>query len=124
LQQSRSAEVIVAPGNTQAATGNAASITARAETATLINSFNTTSLSTTDGMTQQAGKGFTLPPVTRIGQRWLRFSATRRQKRTESGLSESNSNRSPSPSSWPGTDRISQKNSGLKRTGKFCQKES
>jgi hypothetical protein len=40
LQHSRSAEVIVAPGNAHAATCNAASISARAETPTLINSFN------------------------------------------------------------------------------------
>jgi len=62
LQHSRSADVIAAPGNTQAATGSAASISARAETATLINSFNITSLSTADSKTQQAGKGFSLPP--------------------------------------------------------------
>jgi hypothetical protein len=62
LQHSRSAEVIVAPGKTQAATGNAASISARAETPTLINSFNITSLSTADSKTQQAGKGFSLSP--------------------------------------------------------------
>ena len=61
LQHSRSADVIAAPGNTQAATGSAASISARAETPTLINNLNITSLSTTDSMTQQAGKGFTLP---------------------------------------------------------------
>jgi hypothetical protein len=64
LQHSRSADVIAAPGNTQAATGSAASISARAETPSLINSFNITSLSTTDSKTQQAGKGFTVP-VTR-----------------------------------------------------------
>jgi len=62
LQHSRSADVIAAPGNTQAATGSAANISARAETPSLINSFNMTSLSTTDSKTQQAGKGFTLPP--------------------------------------------------------------
>jgi len=62
LQHSRSADVIAAPGNTQAATGNAANISARAETPTLINSFNITSLSTTDSKTQQAGKGFSLSP--------------------------------------------------------------
>jgi hypothetical protein len=62
LQHSRSADVIAAPGNTQAATGSAASISARAETPSLINTFNITSLSTTDSKTQQAGKGFTLPP--------------------------------------------------------------
>jgi len=62
LQHSRSADVIAAPGNTQAATGSAASISARAETPTLINSFNITSLSTTDSKTQQTGKGFSLPP--------------------------------------------------------------
>jgi len=60
LQHSRSADVIAAPGNTQAATGKAASISAKAETPTLISSFNITSLSTTDGKTQQAGKGFSL----------------------------------------------------------------
>jgi hypothetical protein len=60
LQHSRSAEVIVAPGNTQAATGKAASISTRAETPTLINNLNITSLSTTDSKTQQAGKGFSL----------------------------------------------------------------
>jgi hypothetical protein len=49
LQHSRSADVITAPGNTQAATGRAANINARAETPSLINSFNITSLSTTDG---------------------------------------------------------------------------
>src|SRR5258708_28885803 len=46
LQHSRSADVIPAPGNTQAATGSAANMSARAETPTLINSFNITSLST------------------------------------------------------------------------------
>jgi hypothetical protein len=65
LQHSRSADVIAAPGNTQAATGSAASISARAETPALINNLNITSLSTTDSKTQQAGKGFTLIPVTR-----------------------------------------------------------
>jgi len=60
LQHSRSADVIAAPGNTQAATGSAASISARAETPTLINNLNITSLSTTDSKTQQAGKGFSL----------------------------------------------------------------
>jgi hypothetical protein len=54
LQHSRSADVIAAPGNTHATTGRAASISARAETPTLINSFNITSLSTTDSKTQQA----------------------------------------------------------------------
>jgi hypothetical protein len=63
LQHSRSADVIVAPGNTQAATGSAANISARAETPTLVNSLNITSLSTTDCKTQQAGKGFTLLPL-------------------------------------------------------------
>jgi hypothetical protein len=62
LQHSRSADVIAAPGNTQAATGNAASSSARAETPTLINSFNITSLSMADNKTQQGGKGFALPP--------------------------------------------------------------
>jgi hypothetical protein len=65
LQHLRSADVISAPGNTHAASGSAASINARAETPTLINSFNNPSLSTTNSMTQQAGKGFSLPPVTR-----------------------------------------------------------
>jgi hypothetical protein len=59
LQHSRSADVIAAPGNTHAATGSAASISARAETPTLINSFTITSLSTAETKTQQAGKGFT-----------------------------------------------------------------
>ena len=62
LQQSRSADVIPAPGKMHAATGSAASISARAETQTLINSFNITSLSTTECKTQQAGKGYSLPP--------------------------------------------------------------
>jgi hypothetical protein len=62
LQHSRSADVIPAPGNTHAATGSAASISARAETPTLINSFNISSLSTADSKTQQAGKGFSVPP--------------------------------------------------------------
>jgi hypothetical protein len=62
LQHSRSADVIAAPGNTQAATGSAASISASADTPTLINNLNITSLSTTDSKTQLAGKGFTLPP--------------------------------------------------------------
>jgi hypothetical protein len=62
LQHSRSADVIAAPGNTQAATGSVASISARAETPTLINNLNITSLSTTDSKTQQAGKGFSLLP--------------------------------------------------------------
>jgi hypothetical protein len=61
LQHSRSADVIAEPGNTQAATGSAAIISARAETPTLINSFNITSLSTADSKTQQAGKGFIVP---------------------------------------------------------------
>jgi hypothetical protein len=55
LQHSRSADVIAAPGNTQAATGSAASMKARAETPTLINSFNPTSLSTTDSEMQHSG---------------------------------------------------------------------
>jgi hypothetical protein len=59
LQHSRSADVIAAPGNTHAATGSAASISARAETPTLINSFTITSLSAAESKTQQAGKGFT-----------------------------------------------------------------
>jgi hypothetical protein len=59
LQHSRSADVIAAPGNTHAATGSAASISARAETPTLINSFTITSLSAAETKTQQAGKGFT-----------------------------------------------------------------
>jgi hypothetical protein len=54
LQHSRSADVIAAPGNTQAATGSAASMKARAETPTLINSFNPTSLSTTDSEMQHS----------------------------------------------------------------------
>lgn len=62
LQHSRSADVIAAPGNTHAATGSAASISARAETPSLINRFSITSLSTADSKTQQAGKGFSLPP--------------------------------------------------------------
>jgi len=62
LQHSRSADVIAAPGNTHAATGSTASISARAETPTLINSFNITSLSTPDSKTQQARKGFSLLP--------------------------------------------------------------
>jgi hypothetical protein len=62
LQHSRSADVIAAPGNTQAATGNAANMSASAETPTLIKSFNINSLSTTDSETQQEGKGFNLPP--------------------------------------------------------------
>jgi hypothetical protein len=56
LQHSRSADVIAAPGNTHAATGSAANISASAETPSFINSFNITSLSTTDRKTQQAGK--------------------------------------------------------------------
>jgi len=67
LQHSRSADVIAAPGNTQAATGSAANMRARAETPTLITSFNITSLSATDSKTQQAGKGFSLP-LLRDGQ--------------------------------------------------------
>jgi hypothetical protein len=61
LQHSRSADVIAAPGNTHAAIGSAASISARAETPTLINSFNIISLSTPDSETQQARKGFRFP---------------------------------------------------------------
>ena len=61
LQHCRSADVIAAPGNTQAATGSAANISTRTETPSFINSFNITSLSTTDSKTQQAGKGFILP---------------------------------------------------------------
>src|SRR5438128_5737054 len=60
LQHSRSADVIAAPRNTQAATGRAASISARAETPTLINNLNITSLSATDSKTQQAGKGLSI----------------------------------------------------------------
>jgi hypothetical protein len=52
LQHSRSADVIAAPGNTHAATGSAASISTRAETPSLIDSFNITSLSTGDNKTQ------------------------------------------------------------------------
>src|SRR5260370_9239517 len=59
LQHSRSANVIPAPGNTHAATGSAASISARAETPTLINSFNITSLSAAESKMQQAEKGLT-----------------------------------------------------------------
>src|SRR6266481_6553908 len=44
LQHSRSADVIAAPGNTHAATGSAASISARAETPTLIASLTPISL--------------------------------------------------------------------------------
>jgi hypothetical protein len=62
LQHSRSADVIVAPGNTHAATGSAASISARAKTPILISSLNITSLSTADSKTQQAGNGFSLLP--------------------------------------------------------------
>jgi hypothetical protein len=61
LQHSRSADVMAALGNTHAATGSAASISARADTPTLVNSFNITSLRTADNKTQQAGKGFTVP---------------------------------------------------------------
>jgi hypothetical protein len=61
LQHSRSADVIGAPGNTQAATGSAASISARAETPSLVNSLNITSLSTTESKTQQSRKGFRFP---------------------------------------------------------------
>ena len=60
-QHSRSADVIAALGNTHAATGSPASISARADTPSLINSFNITSLPTADSKTQQAGKGFTVP---------------------------------------------------------------
>jgi hypothetical protein len=69
LQHSRSADVIAAPGNTQAATGSAANMSARAETPTLINSFNVTSLSTTDSKMQPTGK-VSAYPVTRFA--WLR----------------------------------------------------
>jgi|HubBroStandDraft_4_1064222.scaffolds.fasta_scaffold401123_1 hypothetical protein len=62
LQHSRSADVIAVPGNTQAATGSTANMSARVETPTLINSFNITSLSTAGSKTQQLGKGFSLPP--------------------------------------------------------------
>jgi hypothetical protein len=87
LQHSRSADVIAAPGNTHAATGSAASISARAETPSLINSFNVTSLSTTDSKTQQAGKGFSLPPSPDArGNAGCDFQPCRRWKRTESGL--------------------------------------
>jgi hypothetical protein len=68
LQHSRSTDVIAAPGNTQAATGSAANMSAKAETPILINSFNITSLSTTGSKTQPAGKGFSLPPVTRFAR--------------------------------------------------------
>jgi hypothetical protein len=61
LQHSRSADVIAAPGNTHAATGSAASISARAETPSLVNSLNITSLSTADSKTQQPRKGFRFP---------------------------------------------------------------
>src|SRR5207302_199139 len=82
------ADVIAVPGNTQAATGSAANMSARAETATLINSFNITSLSTTDSKTQQAGKGFSLLPSPARGNAGCDFQPCRRQRRTESGLSE------------------------------------
>jgi hypothetical protein len=62
LQHSRSAEVIAAPGKTQAATGSAANMSARTETPTLINSFNITSLPTSNSKTQPVGKGFSLRP--------------------------------------------------------------
>src|SRR5579859_7623461 len=58
LQHSRSAAVISASGTTHAITGSAENHTAREKTATLINSFNITSLSTANSKTQQAGKGF------------------------------------------------------------------
>jgi hypothetical protein len=61
LQHSRSADVIAAPGNTHAATGSAASISARAETPSLVNSLNITSLFTADIKTQQPKKGFRFP---------------------------------------------------------------
>jgi hypothetical protein len=91
LQHSRSAEVMVAPGNTQAATGNAANISARAETPIFINSFNVTSLSTADSRTQQAGKGFIFPSypihVAARGNAGCGFQLCHGQERTESGLS-------------------------------------
>jgi hypothetical protein len=62
LQHSRSADVIAAAGNTQAATGSAASVSARAETPTLTNHLTINSLSATNRKTQQPGKGFSFPP--------------------------------------------------------------
>jgi hypothetical protein len=62
LQHSRSADVIAAPGITHAATGSAANMSTKAETPILIDSFNITSLSTSESKTQQAGKGFSLLP--------------------------------------------------------------
>jgi hypothetical protein len=66
LQHSRSADVIAAPGNTHAETGSATSISERAETPSLIHSFNITSLSSADSKTQRPGKGFTLSPSREI----------------------------------------------------------
>src|SRR6266446_5329487 len=88
LQHSRSADVIDVPGNTHAATGSTASISASAETPTLINSFNITSLSTPDSKTQQARKGFSLLPSPARGNAGCDFQPCRRQRWTESGLSE------------------------------------
>jgi hypothetical protein len=47
LQHSRSADVIPAPGNTQAATGSVANNTARAKTAKFCTSFNVISVAAT-----------------------------------------------------------------------------
>jgi hypothetical protein len=89
LQQSRSADVIATPGNTQAATGSAASISARAETPTLISNLNITSLSTPDSKTQQAGKGFSLLPSRDQPDRGLSENAsTETVERNPAGLSE------------------------------------
>jgi hypothetical protein len=77
LQHSRSVDVIAAPGNTQAATGSAANMSARAETPTLINNLNITSLPTADSKTQQAGKGFSLPPSHDPGTLGERTGASR-----------------------------------------------
>jgi hypothetical protein len=83
LQHSRSADVIAAPGNTQAETGSAANISARAETPTLVNSFNITSLSTADTKTQQAGKGFTILQSRDLGTLGERTGSSRNTGKVE-----------------------------------------
>jgi hypothetical protein len=67
LQHSRSADVIAAPGNTQAATGSAANMSARAKIPILLNSFNITSLVPLT-VRRNRRKKVSFTPVTQFGQ--------------------------------------------------------
>lgn len=59
-QQARSVAVIEEAGSAHVKIGSAPNMTARANTANLIHSFNVTSVPTTDNWTQQPAKGFRL----------------------------------------------------------------